>query len=467
MRKTCFLICAVAASEASLAGGFALIEQGASGLGNAYAGAAAVTQDASTVWFNPAGMSELKERQFLGAAHVIGVDGDFSDKGTTLGQQLGLGYVDPAFGTAAAGGKTDASGTSFIPNLYYVHPLKRNVTLGIGLSVPFGNSTDYDSGWVGRYQAIESAVSVIDINPSISYKVNDQLNIGGGISIQRMSATLGSAVDNGAICFGAVPAAFQEANCLSAGLLPGTASSDGSVDVEGESTAMSFNLGLLYKPRIGTKLGLAYRHGVKHDLEGDVDFTYNAGLQQLFTDAQIPLPLPDSDVTAKADLPPSLMFSAAHQVNDQIEVLADATYTGWSSLPELRITRDSGEDVTLTNFGFEDVWRLSAGLNYSHTDALTFRAGVAYDEDPVPSPQLRTARIPGNERVWAAFGLGYKFSNTVAFDVGFAHLMIDDTPLANPSLATDGTASTTGTTTRGVFETSANILSAQVTVQFN
>lgn len=467
MRKACFLICAVAASEASLAGGFALIEQGASGLGNAYAGAAAVSDDASTVWFNPAGMTELKERQLLAAGHVIGVSSDFTDRGTTLGQQLGLGYVDPGFGTDAAAGSTDASGTSVIPNLYYVHPLKQGITLGIGLSVPFGNSTDYNTDWVGRYQAIESAVSVIDINPSISYIVNEQLSIGGGISIQQMSATLGSAVDNGAICFGLVPAAFEEANCLSAGLLPGTPSSDGSVNVEGDSTALSFNLGLLFKPQEGTKLGLAYRHGVKHDLEGDVGFIYNSGLQELLDSRGIPAPLPDSDVTAEADLPPSLMFSAAHRLNDRIEVLADATFTGWSSLPELRITRDTGEDVTLTEFGFEDVWRVSAGLNYTHSDDLTIRAGFAYDEDPVPSPQLRTARIPGNERVWAAFGLGYKFSNTVELDVGFAHLMIDDTPLDNASLNPDGTASTTGSTTRGVFETSANILSAQVTVQFN
>ncbi len=474
MRKASFLFCAIAASEASFAGGFALIEQGASGLGNSYAGAAAVSQDASTVWFNPAGMSELKERELLVAGHVIGVSSEFTDRGTTLNPaflpNFGQQYVDPDFATAEAVG---ANGTTGLPNLYYVHPLKQGVTLGIGLSVPFGNSSDYDRDWVGRYQAIESAVAALDINPSISYRVNDNLNIGGGLSIQTMSAQLGSAVDSGGTCFGlSASPLIDSLDCLNAGLSgPGVAATDGYADIGGDGAAVSFNLGLLYKPRQGTKLGVAYRHGVDHELDGTADFTNHPGFEALL--ASLPLPLEgsptvipqflDQGVTAKASLPPTLMFSAAHKVNDQLELLADATFTGWSSFQELRIVFDQPESQpdTFNTLKFEDVWRVSGGLNYKYSDQLTLRAGVAYDEDPVPSPTFRTARIPGNERVWASVGMGYKFNSRVSMDAGFAHLMIDDTPVDNASEAPGGTH------LRGVFETSANIISAQVTVQFN
>ena len=74
MQRTCVLAFAITVSEMSVAGGFSLIEHGVSVLGNAYAGAAAVSLDASTIWFNPAGMTELKEKQFIAAGHIFGID---------------------------------------------------------------------------------------------------------------------------------------------------------------------------------------------------------------------------------------------------------------------------------------------------------------------------------------------------------------------------------------------------------
>ncbi len=458
MRKACILIVAVAASEASLAGGFALIEHGASGLGNSYAGAAAVSDDASTIWFNPAGMSELKQPQLLVAGHVIGVSSDFTDRGTTLNNSFGGGFVNPDFATAST---VDASGTSVIPNLYYVHPLKNGVTLGVGFGVPFGNSSDYDPAWVGRYQAIESAVAALDINPSISYLVNENLSIGGGISIQNLSATLGSAYDSSGTCFGLVTqGALPVDTCIQLGLEnSGVQALDGLAEVEGDSTALSFNLGLLYKPRVGTKLGIAYRHGIEHELDGTGEFTNNPAFQAII-DGGLPL-FVDSPATADASLPPTLMFAGAHEVNDQVELLAAATWTGWSSFDELRIEFEGLQPDTFNTLEFEDVWRVSGGINYKFSDQLTFRGGVAFDQDPVPSPQLRTPRIPTSDRTWLSFGVGYQHNQKVGFDVGFAHLMVDDTPLDNAS------ESPGGTTLRGEFETNVNILSAQVTVQFD
>ncbi len=455
MRRACLFFCTITASQVSFAGGFSLIEEGASGLGNAYAGAAAVSHDASTVWFNPAGMTELKEKQFLAAGHIIDVNSDFRDQGTTLNSAFGAGFVDPNFATAGA---VDAGGVAFIPNLYYVQPLRRGVTLGIGVSIPFGNSTEYDDDWVGRYQAVESSVTAIDINPSIAFRVNEKLSIGGGFSVQYLAATLANAVDTDAICIGL----FPPDTCVTTGLTqPGTLANDGFAEVEGDSVAFSANLGVLFKPRAGTKLGVAFRSGLEHELEGDAEFTNNPILEGILTQAGVNL-FQDGGVTAEASLPPTAMFSAAHKITDHIELLADATWTGWSSFDELRVEFDNPlQPDTFNTIEYEDVWRVSGGVNYEFSDRLILRAGIAYDEDPTPSPQLRTSRIPGNDRFWLAVGGGYQFSERIGFDVGFAHLMLDDTPIANVG------ESAGGTTTRGVFEADANIFSAQVTVQFD
>ena len=451
------------------AGGFALIEQGATGLGNAYAGSAAVSADASTVWFNPAGMLELAPREFAIAAHVIAVDTKFSDRGTTLNPAFGVDDAQGQFQLVDVPGEQSAEpgGNTVIPNIYYAHRLKPNLAVGVGISVPFGSSTDYGSDWVGRYQAVESGVSVIDINPTVAYQLTPTFSIGGGISVQLMEATLGNSVDSGATCLGLVNAGAVGLNdCVATGLTtPGNRATDGYAEVVGDSTEVTFNLGMLYKPAPETRLGATYRHGSEHTLEGDGTFTTNAGLQTVLDDNAAVLDaagivlFQDSDATALAKLPPSVSLSGSHQIG-KVQLLADATWMGWSVFEELRIKFDSGQSDSFNTQSWNDVWRVSGGLNYLHSPKLTLRAGLAYDESPVPSPALRTARIPGNDRTWIAIGAGLNLDNGVALDFGYAHLMLDETPIDNASEASGGT------TLRGVYDSSINILSAQLSWSF-
>jgi len=139
------------------AAGFALVEQNASGLGNAYAGQAASAQDASTIFFNPAGMTLLPDAQLVVAGHLIQPSAKFSG---TFSAPVGGGQ----------GG--DAGGLAFVPNLYFALPLTSSVSLGVGINAPFGLKTDYDAGWVGRFQALKSDLKTINVNPSIAWKLN-------------------------------------------------------------------------------------------------------------------------------------------------------------------------------------------------------------------------------------------------------------------------------------------------------
>ncbi len=351
----------------SHAAGFALIEQNASGLGNAYAGAAAVAQDASTVFFNPAGMTQLPDRQIVGAGHLIKPEAEFS------------GTVTPDIGGGNGG---DAGGLAFVPNAYFAFRLTPDVHLGVGLNAPFGLKTEYDSTWKGRTQAIKSELKSINLNPSIAWKASESLSLGAGLSIQYAEATLSNSA-NGA----------------------------GIAEITGKDYGWGFNLGLLWQASAATRVGLAYRSEIEYTLEGDVAFS-------------VATPL-NGGVTAAATLPDSASLSLFHKLSPKWELLADVTWTGWSDFKELRIVRNGGVDLAVTPENWSDSYRYSVGANYHLNDKLTLRGGVAFDETPV-SDAFRTARIPDEDRTWLAFGAQYRLSPRSALDFGYAHLFVKD-----------------------------------------
>lgn len=355
-------------ADLSQAAGFALVEQSASGLGNAYAGQAASAQDASTIFFNPAGMTLLPDRQLVLAGHLIKPQAKFS------------GTVSPAIGGGNGG---DAGDLAFVPNAYFAFRLTPDVHLGIGINAPFGLKTEYDSTWKGRTEAIKSELKTVNLNPSIAWKASESLSLGAGLSIQYAEATLTN---------------FAGA--------PGTA------NVHGDDYGWGFNLGVLWQPGEATRIGLAYRSEVDHTLKGDATFSAMAAA--------------NGGVTADLTLPDSASLSLFHKLNTQWDLLADVTWTGWSDFKELRIVRNNGSTLGLTTENWDDTYRYSLGANYHLNDRITLRGGVAYDQTPV-SDAYRTARIPDGDRTWIAFGGQYRVSDRSTLDFGYAHLFIRDT----------------------------------------
>lgn len=358
-----------ACGSAAHAAGYALIEQNASGLGNAYAGQAASAQDASTIFFNPAGMTMLPDRQVALAGHLIKPQAEFS------------GGVTPNIGGGNGG---DAGGLAFVPNAYFAFRLTPDVHLGIGAFAPFGLKTDYDSTWVGRVHAIESELKTINVNPSIAWKLNDALSLGAGVSIQYIEATL--------------------TNATGAGLPPVVGA------VKGDDYGWGFNLGLLWKASERTRFGLAYRSKIDHTLEGDLKMNGAVVVAPVY-----------ADVT----LPDSASLSAFHRINDRWDVMADVSWTSWSRFDVLNVVNAAGVSVTSTPENWDDTWRVSVGANWRLNDRLMLRGGIAYDETPV-SDRYRTARIPDEDRTWLAFGAQYRLSPQSLIDVGYAHLFVKD-----------------------------------------
>ena len=428
----------------SVAAGFALIEQSVSGLGNAYAGTAASAEDAATVFFNPAGLMYLEGNQLVVGGHIIKPSAEFSGSATN------------ALGAPVSGGDGgDAGNTALVPNLYYSRKLPNDFVFGLGINAPFGLKTEYDANWVGRYHAIESELKTININPAIAYKAAPDLSVGVGVNVQYIEATLSQAINQTTSCVGVVLSQNPGMDAASAvaacgGLLAVT--SDARGEIEGDDWSFGYNFGLMYDVASSTRLGFAYRSKIKQELEGDASFT-NA--DSFFTGVGIFVP---TNVTADVTLPESASLSLYHGINTQWAILADATWTHWSRFQELRVDYASVQPDSVTVENWDNSMRYSLGLNYRHNSVWLLRTGIAFDEEPIPDAAHRTPRIPGNDRTWLAFGANYRHSSAMSFDVGYAHLFVDDTRINH-------TSTTAGNIT-GEYENAVDILSAQINWTF-
>lgn len=439
-----FGLCAAAAvlgmAASAHSAGFALIEQSASGMGNAFAGAAAVAEDASTVYFNPAGMVFLKGQQVVAAGHVIAPQAEFSNQGSTHAT------APATAGSLTGGNGPDGGELGLVPNFYYTAKLGDRLALGFGMNAPFGMATEYDSTWVGRYHAIRSELQTVNMNPSVAVRLNDHVSLGAGLNVQYLKAELSNAIDFGTALFlRGAPGALPQRN-------------DGSVVLEGDSWDYGYNLGAMLELDKDTRFGLTYRSKMEHDVEGTADFT----LPTAYAGALGALGYSDTSVTATAALPETVSGSFYHRFDPKLAVLADATWTRWSRFQELRFKFASGIADGVTTENWKDSWRYSAGAIYNANEKLTVRAGVAYDNTPIPSEEFRTPRIPDEDRFWMALGFGYKFSDRLGMDFGYAHLFVKD-PVINKSPSGED-ASRGGL--KGTYEASVDIASVQLVYNF-
>ena len=192
-------------------------------------------------------------------------------------------------------------------------------------------------------------------------------------------------------------------------------------------------------------------------MPGDADFTIPAAFQSFLTFAGSTA-FSDTGVKAGVTLPESLSVSGYHALDERWAVMGDVTWTRWSRFKELRVRFDSGQADSVTAEDWENVLRYSLGASYRYSDRWLLRAGVAFDEEPIPDAAHRTPRIPGNDRRWLALGASYRSSDRMSFDVGYAHLFVSDTPIAH--------VSTSAGTISGSYDNSVDILSAQLSWVF-
>jgi long-chain fatty acid transport protein len=427
-RKGVFIlgaVCGLLGVGDARAGGFLLQEQSARGIGRAFAGQAAVAEDASTLFYNSAGMTELTARpQAQLGVRLIAPDARIEDRGSTLS-------VGPFAGLPLTGSNDQGFDPQFTGDIYLAQPLM-NGSLWVGLAVttPFGLRNEYRPDFFGRYDSLKTELATIDVAPSVAYRIADWVSIGAGIDIQRADAKLVNAIPNPLAPGGPSPA------------------TDGRLTAEGGDWDVGFNLGLLVKPAKNWRLGFSYRSAITHTLSGQVTTEFGGLVTR-------------QDVSGDLDLPDIASFGAAWDVTPKLTLLAQFNYYGWSRFDELRLRVAGGGEIATTE-NYRDTFGGSFGAQYRLTDRWSVRTGVQYDQTPTRDG-FRSTRVPDSNRYWTALGLSYEITSGIGVDVSYAHLFTRDASIdrttAFPALGTTAT-------TRGVTKDSADVVGVDLRLTF-
>ena len=386
------------AGEAGAAG-FALIEQNAGGLGNAYAGQAAAAEDASTIWFKPAGMIRLPGRQTVGALTAVKPSSKFSIDGNqpcTQTSATSAGALPPLISTGCTNSGGDAGDWGFPISAYLSWQLTPEFWVGVGLGAPF-SLTEWDSGWVGRFHAIKSEVMTVNINPSVAWKINEMFSVGAGVNAMYIDAELSNSVDYSAIRLGvggpaalgalAAPGACPGAN---SGAVTGGPRRRGNCEgvantVKADDWSWGWNLGAVdqllaeYARRPHVPLG------GEAEAERRREFLEPPGIAQQRVAEQRRQRHGEAArlVLGRGRALHGPLAVPRRRLLDRLAIDADLSiYDGAASCC-----------LTSTALKFKNGWRAGLGVNYQLNSEWKLRGGVAYDTTPVQDA-FRTPRLP-------------------------------------------------------------------------
>jgi long-chain fatty acid transport protein len=364
-----------------------------------FAGAGSRADSADTAFTNPAGLTRLALPEVeMGLVTIL----------TSLKFHGGASV----HGAPIPGGNGgDAGNTAPIPNLYWAFGINDRLKAGIAVSTPFGNSTEYDSTWAGRYLAIKTEALSVDINPNIAFKLNDSLAIGGGFSAQYLKIDASSAIAQFLILAPTAP--------------------DASYRFKADDWAFGFNLGALWDAGHGTRIGIAYRSGIDHRIEGSLDFTGASPF----------LGVVNGPASAKLRLPATADVSITHEFTPDFSLSADMQFTHWSVFDQVVI--ESGNRPLVNEERFRDAWMLALGGIYRLDQDWSLMGGIAWDQTPV-TDQFRAVSLPDSTRHLVGVGAKYRLSDAITIAAGYQHSFA----FAHPSM--DKSANATDSLTHAV-----------------
>lgn len=364
---------------------FQLSEHSASGLGRAFAGDAAIAENASVIARNPALMSQFTENQL-------------SIVGTLVLPDVSLeGESAPSFSSTEAMDNDSIAPNAFVPAAYYVMPIDDKIALGFGLFSNFGLATEFPEDYAAGLLAGKTEIVTVNLNTALSYKVNEQLTVAAGLSVIYAEAQI---TRHGGDSF----PAFLEA---AYGTNFGVTSSTEAANMEGDDTAFGWNLGLTYDLAPGHRLGVHYRASTDINFEGTYSNELPAALGG-YAGESVPGAL-------DLELPSTLEFSGSHQVNDTVGVHYSMLWTEWSTFQKLEAY--SGDTLVFEKEeGFTNAMRYAIGADYQLNQETKLRVGIAYDESP--TDEHESISIPDTDRVWLSAGANYTFTDGSSVDVG-------------------------------------------------
>jgi long-chain fatty acid transport protein len=364
-----------------------LYEIGTDNVGLANAGAAARAQGPSTIASNPAGMSYLPGTQITGGLQALYGDLNFDRDDDTNVSGSGSGNAfDPIPGGA----------------FFISHELDDHWSVGFGQYADFGLAVNYDNEWSGRYFTQDASIGGLSLVPSVAYRFNEQWSVGVGVKAMYGMLQDQTAIDRS-------PFGFTERG-------------DGQFKYKDNDWGFGANVGLIYAPQPGTRLGLTYTSKVDLEFEDGLDVKGNGPALDRLDGLNTQL-----DMT----VPQTVTLSLFQQLDPQWALLASANWQDWSEFGEIAVQVDTsalGAQSTTVDANFKDTWHLSLGAQYQATPQWLWNVGVAYDSSAV-SDGNRTVTVPMAETWRLATGATYALNKDTDVNVSWAMIWIGDMPV--------------------------------------
>lgn len=342
--------------------------------GNAFVARA---DDASAIAFNPAGLTQLERPQISSGSSFAIPSVEYHGNGINEEMDTGI---------------------NIIPNLYFASPIIGDkLAAGIGVTVPYGLQGKWDEDDFSRFVITDFDLSIINVNPTITYKPFSFLSIGAGLDYYYADSNQESRIPP---------------------LVSGTP--EGFRDLEMHGDAFGYNAGVLCNITPHHSIGISFRS------KADIDFDGKLKLSGLTT-AVTGFDHFESDTNTTATIPEMLSFGYAYRHGNLWSIEADVQWTNWSRFDVLEIGLEPPnpllgaeiEDVRK----WHDTWGFALGGEYKLYETLKVRGGYAFHESPVPSETFEPS-IPQSSRHALHTGLGYSWGKNLNKWVDIAYGMV-------------------------------------------
>jgi long-chain fatty acid transport protein len=409
IKKTLALAIGLTSAQLALAQGFYVDEQSALRLGDAFSGGAAQADDASTAFYNPAGLTRLQQKQLTINLSAISVKSEFNGTSSTL--------VEDA--NNVTGKDVSAEAFDVLPSIYYSAPMSDSLVFGAYINAPYATGTDFGDDSVGRYFATESSITGIDFGTAFGFKVSDNFSFGISMIMQYLSATVAQAVNTSAACSGAeAQGELGPFTCAGLGITSlGDTTYDSQFEMKGDDLNIGFTAGMLYEFSPESRIGLHYKNRISHNLQGDATLEVPAAAEGFGSLAG----LEDTKAKGTATLEtPSQANLSFYQGIGKFSVQADVQWTQWSSFDKLTVKSDNAVIQGVASpqsYDWVESYRYAIGGAYQMTPSLKLRTGFALDQTPIEDENTKLD-FAFDDYMAISFGLTYDMNKDLAFDFG-------------------------------------------------
>ncbi|VTX72161.1 Putative outer membrane protein [Neisseria subflava] len=458
LKKTAFILSTALLSTAVQASGYHFGTQSVNAQGTANA-AAAEAADASTIFYNPAGLSKLDSSQISVNANIVFPSIRYeADSATDF------------TGIPVQGSKSGKiTKTTVAPHVYGAYKANDDVTLGLGVYVPFGSATEYEKDSVLRYNINKLGLTTIAIEPVVAWKLNDRHSFGAGIIAQHTSAELRKYADWGiqqkAAILKATPSNLAGAAAIQA---------DGHADVKGSDWGFGYQLAWMWDINDRARVGVNYRSKVSHTLKGDAEWAADDTAAKAMWSTALAANGYTANEKARVKIvtPESLSVHGMYKVSDKANLFGDVTWTRHSRFnkaelvfeKEKTIGINKKSDRTTITPNWRNTYKVGLGGSYQISEPLQLRAGIAFDKSPVRNADYRMNSLPDGNRIWFSAGMKYHIGKNHVVDAAYTHIHINDTSYRTAKASGNDVDSKGASSAR--FKNKADILGLQYTYKF-